>query len=249
MSRIRTPDNIEIAAMKKKAEGFFDVMAAGSGTPWEDRGTNGVVGAFFKTITQSITGVGKLTDSIRRPETTGDATGFLIGICVIWAISAIEHAMIHKHFVAANPLAYVDSQSYSIATGIGAIAAGAGCFLLFKLYNSIYGKLIAQEKTGYSASVPAVVLHNVNAYALGPSIFAIIPYAGPPLAILLIFINLITVGKKRLNLRLTAAIIDAVIALLAVLALGFAVYWVGSLILSNAIEPVTYMEKKTPTAQ
>jgi hypothetical protein len=208
-----------------------------------------VVGAFFKTITQSITGVGKLTDSIRRPETTGDATGFLIGICVIWAISAIEHALIHMYRLGSNPQASVNPQSYYIATGIGAIAAGAGCFLLFKLYNAIYGKLIAQEKTGYNASVPAVVLHNVNAYAMGPSILAIIPYAGPLLALVLILINLITVGKKRLNLRLTAALIDAVIALLTVVVIGFAAYWVGSLILGNALEPVTYIEKKAPTAQ
>src|SRR5271169_5372528 len=91
MSRIRTPENIEIAALKKKAATVFDPMRAGTGTPWEDRGKNGVVGAFFKTCLMSMFSPGKLTSSIRRPETTNDARGFLFGICGIWAVSAVMH--------------------------------------------------------------------------------------------------------------------------------------------------------------
>ena len=180
MSRIRTPDGIEIASLKGKKTEFFDAMAPGAGTPWEDRGTHGVVGAFIKSCMMSLTSFFKLVDSIRRPETTNDARGFLIGCCVLWGVSVFIHGVIFMYLAEHKPNHAVDGQLYLEFSAIAAVAAGFGVYLLFRLYNIIYGKLIAQEKT--VTTIPDVLLYNVNAYALGPSILAPIPFAGPVLA-------------------------------------------------------------------
>lgn len=239
MSRIRTPDNIEIASLKGKKAEFFDVMAPGPGTPWEDRGTHGVVGAFIKTCVMSLFNFFRLVDSIRRPETTGEARGFLIGCCVLWGACAFLHGLIFMYFAGRVRYHVVDTQTYLIYCAVAAIGAGGGLFLLFRLYNLIYGKLIAQEKT--ASKIPDVLLFNVNAYALGPSLLAPIPFAGPVLAGLLIFINLIIAGRKRLNLRMAAALIDAIISFVIVTVIAFAGYWiVGGLLLPQLLDhPVT----------
>ena len=54
MSRVRPPADFEIAALRKKQEVYVDPMKPGSGTPWEDRGSHGLVGAYFKTVSQSL---------------------------------------------------------------------------------------------------------------------------------------------------------------------------------------------------
>jgi hypothetical protein len=233
MSRIRTPDNIEIASLKGKKSEFFDAMAPGPGTPWEDRGTHGVVSAFLKTCMMSLTSFFKLVDAIRRPETNSDAFAFLIGCCVLWGVSAFAHGLIFMHFAGQVPYHEVDRTTYLTYCAIAALGAGGGVYLLFRLYNLIYGKLVAQEKT--TAALPDVLLYNVNAYALGPSLLAPIPIIGPPLAVLLIFIDLYIAGRKRLNIRATGALIDALLAFAAVLALGFLGYWLGNLVLHQVL--------------
>src|SRR5205823_5939491 len=190
-------------------------MAPGPGTPWEDRGTHGMVGAFIKSAVMSITNVFRLTDAIRRPETTGDANGFLIGCCILWGVSAFVHGLIFMYFAGRVQYHEVDPNNPLIFSAIAAAATGGGLYALFRLYNLIYGKLIAQEKG--TTSRPDVLLYNVNAYALGPSVLAPIPFAGPPLAALLIFINLVIVGRKRLNIRFAGAFIDALISYVIVI--------------------------------
>jgi hypothetical protein len=233
MSRIRTPDNINIASLKGKKSEFFDAMAPGPGTPWEDRGTRGVVSAFLKTCMMSLTSFFKLVDSIRRPETKNDAFPLLIGFCVLWGVSAIVHGLIFMHMAGTVPYHDVDQPTYLMYIGIAALGAGGGTYLLFRFYNLIYGKLVAQEKT--VTSLPDVLLYNVNAYALGPSILAPIPFIGPALALLFIFIDLYIAGRKRLNIRATGALIDALIAYAIVLAAAFLGYWLGNLILHQVL--------------
>jgi hypothetical protein len=224
MSRIRTPENIEIAALKKKAATVFDPMAHGSGTPWEDRGTHGTLGAFFKTCVQGITGPAKLMGSIRRPETTGDARGLLIGFTIIWGISAAMHAAIYLWWTSRPANAVVDGENCAIYAGLIAIGAGVGLFFLFNIYNRIYGRLVAQEKG--APLMPDVLLYNVNVYALGPSLLALIPIAGPPIALTWIMVDLVVAGASRLRLRISAAIIDAVISAFALLMISLAAYFV-----------------------
>ncbi len=248
MSRVRTPENIEIAALKRKQQVVFDPMFAGSGTPWEDRATHGTVGAFFKTCMMSLTSPGKLTNSIRRPETNTDAKGFLIGVSAIWAITALIHT---AYFIwrETHDVDYIDID-WPNAAVLGAIAlvgAGVGVFFLFKIYNAIYGRLTSQEKD--SVLLPDVLLYNVNVYALGPSLLALIPLAGPVIALIWIFADLIAVGNKRLRLRMPAAIIDALISLAAVLGIVLAVYVVGKVVVIDKLLGYDAIERQIPISQ
>jgi hypothetical protein len=231
MSRVKPPDNIEIASLRKKQRVIFDPMAPGEGTPWEDRGTHGTVGAFIKTCIMSLTAPGKLTNSIRRPETITDARAFLFGISGIWAVSAVIH---YAYFVwkeSKAPGASVD-QTPMIVLGLGSLAAGAlGCFFLFKVYNIIYAALTANEKD--SVLLPAPLIYNVNAYALGPSLLALIPFAGPPVALVWCFADLVAVGNKRFRLKMAASIIDALLGFVAVLAIAGGAYLVVDLVILN----------------
>jgi hypothetical protein len=233
MSRVRTPDNIEIASLKKKQVALNDPMTPGGGTPWEDRGTNGTVGAFIKTCITSLHSVGKLTAQIRRPETKTDAMGFLIGCAVCWGLSALLHGLILYMHIRSDP--DFDPTNFMIHWVISVLAAGAATWFLFAFYNIMYAKLVAQEKT--QSALPKVLLYNVTAYAMGPSLLALIPLVGPPIAIVLIGVNVIVVGVKRLRLRFAAAMIDAMLPYVVVVVVGFVGYWVGNLILNQVVGP------------
>jgi hypothetical protein len=233
MSRIRTPENIEIAALKKKQNTVFDPMRAGVGTPWEDRGTRGTIGAFFKTCGMSMFSPGKLTLAIRRPETTNDARGFLFGICGIWAVTAVMHYAIFVWRASRPANATVDTQTTAILGALCLLAGSVGTFFLFKVYTGIYGKLTAQEKD--AVLLPDVLIFNVGAYALGPSLLALIPFAGPLIALVWIFASQIAVGVNRLRLRLPAAIIDALISLAAVVAIVVVGYLVIEVVLLHKV--------------
>jgi len=226
MSRVRTPEDIQIASLRKKQQTVFDPMTPGAGTPWEDRATHGVVGAFFRTCFASLISPGKLTTAIRRPETTTDARGFVIGCATIWTLTALGN-FAFSVWKATHEADYdsINNVNLVIISLLIIAGAGGGTFFLFQIYCKIYGKLTAQEKD--AVLLPDVLLYNVNAYALGPSLLAIIPIAGAPLALLWIFIDLIAVGNKRLRLRMPAAIIDALLSLIAVLAIAGATYFIG----------------------
>ena len=239
MSRMRTPENIEIAALKRKQNTVVDPMRSGAGTPWEDRGTSGTVGAFFKTCSMGMFSPGKLTASIRRPETTNDARAFLFGICGIWAVSAIFH---YAYFVwreTKDPnFIEVTQPNMAILAVLTLAIAGVGAFFLFRIYTTIYGKLAAQE----GATLPDVLIYNVSAYALGPSLLALIPFAGPFLAIVWIFASMVAAGNSRLGLKMAAAIIDSLISLAAVVFIVVGGYYIverginGKLVQYNAVE-------------
>jgi hypothetical protein len=232
MSRVRPPDNIEIAALRKKQKTVFDPMTSGVGTPWEDRGTHGMIGAFFKTCTKSMFSPGKLMTSIRRPETINDARGFLIGISAIWVITALMH---FAYFVWRDTKAAdfdaVNTTNTAVLVALTIAAAGGGCFFGFKIYTLIYGRLVATEKD--AVLFPEVLIYNVNVYALGPTLLALIPFIGPPIALLWIYINLVVAGNSRLRLRMSGAIIDALLSFGAILAIGGLGYFVVEFAILN----------------
>jgi hypothetical protein len=233
MSRVRPPENFEIASLKKKQQTVFDPMTPGAGTPWEDRASNGLVGAFIKTCTASLTAPGELTKSIRRPETTADARGFVFGICGIWGISALMHFAYFLWRGLKTPGAEIDTTNTAVLGLLAVGGASVGGYFLFKIYNAIYGRLIAQEKD--AGKIPEVLLYNVNAYALGPNLLALIPFAGPIIALLWMFADLVAVGNKRLRLTLPAALIDALISLAAVLAIAGGIYAIGEMLILHKI--------------
>ena len=91
------PPGVDIAALKNKkttGAGGLDLMRPGEGTPWEDRGAQGVVKAFIQTCVKSITSPGHLLDHIRRPDTSREGTQFAIGCAVLWVISTFVHMLL-----------------------------------------------------------------------------------------------------------------------------------------------------------
>ena len=147
MSRVRPPDNIEIASLKKKQVAMFDPMAPGTGTPWEDRGTHGTVGAFFKTCVMSLHSPGELTNQIRLARgRLMTLLRFLIGCSICWGFSALIHGLLLFTHVRDLPNTDFDSTHYFVYCVIGMLAAGGGTWGLFKLYTTIYSKLVEKGK-------------------------------------------------------------------------------------------------------
>jgi hypothetical protein len=230
MSRIPNSPGIEIAALKKKQRTVFDPMVAGSGTPWEDRGTHGTIGAFFKTCSASMSAPGALMASIRRPETKTDAKGFLIGISIVWGLSALIHMGLKLWLASRQPNVTDVDPTLCAVYCVLAIALGAGgTFIFYSTYVKMYGKLVAQEKD--AVLMPEVLIYNINVYAFGPSLLALIPVAGPPIAIIWILANLVVAGNSRLKIRFPAAMIDALLSFLAMLAIIGGIWLAGWLIL------------------
>ncbi len=238
MSRTPPPE-FQIAALQKKKTEVFDPMAAGPGTVWEDRGTHGTLAAFLKTCVGSMTNVGTMTRQIRRPETTADARPFVIGCCICWAVSAAVHGGIYFWRASRPETAEVHPRDLAIELAIFTAAAGFGAYFLFRAFNAMWAKMIAQEKD--APLFPGPLIYNVTAYAMGPSLLAVVPLVGPPVAFLLIGVNAVRIGIQRFRLRFAAAMIDAVLGLAAVIGLVGVAVLIGYLIFFR-LEPLTPVE-------
>src|ERR1700733_11947542 len=95
MAKVTAPDSFRIASMDdKKKEGLVNLMKAGSGMPWEDRGSIGIVGAFFKNLTQALFSPNALLAKMRRPETTGDANAFVYICCSFWFLGSVIQSVL-----------------------------------------------------------------------------------------------------------------------------------------------------------
>lgn len=214
------------------------LMSAGSGTPWEDRGSQGFLAAFFRTCWMSSVSPVRLFDSIRRPETDNDARWFAASCGAAWGISAIIHSILLLRTYQNQPNIYVvNTTLYFIGAGLLLVTAPMAIVLLVKFTAGIYFKMVAYEMKNQA---PPVLVFNVLGYTLGPSIFALIPLAGPPLALLGILILMIVAGIKRLHLSVGGAIISAVISLLAAVAVAagafFAAYFLWGLATGGAVQ-------------
>src|SRR5438045_2655031 len=226
MAKPIPPHNVAIASLDARKQTMFNLMAPGPGTPWEDRGSIGVVGAFFKTAFRSMSKPADLLDSIRRPETGGDSFAFAMGCGLMWAISALIHGYLYyRHMVAvetrtANSTTEdritVLGQPWAIWCVIAALLAIVGVLLFQKIGSRLYYALVATEM---KSKAPPILAYNMFGYCLGPSLLAIVPIAGPILAIIWISIALMVGGATRLKISVKASVIallEAVFAMLAV---------------------------------
>src|SRR4051794_22498763 len=94
---VDTPTDLELAALRARQARARNPLEPGPGTPWEDRGSIGTVGAFFKTVGAALTRPGALLDSMRRPETPADARAFVIGCGVFWGLGWLVHDVVAYH--------------------------------------------------------------------------------------------------------------------------------------------------------
>ena len=224
---VQTPDDVQIASMNIEAERIGNLLAPGPGTPWEDRGSIGVIPAFFKTVVMSMTAPGKLLHSIRRPETLSDARIFVIICGVIWGLSWVLHDVIAytreiDEKTQRRPEFDFTIQGYQWIFHF--VLATAGTWLLINLITRLFYKLVSAGEM--KQKFPLALAYSVYAYCLGPSILALIPfYIGPAIAIVWIFILCVYAAQSRLAIKGSGAVVCNALCFGGLLGLSAGVYF------------------------
>lgn len=234
MAKYTSPDDIHIAALQKKAVTVVDLMVSGPGIPWEDRGTHGIVGAFFKTAWMALFHPVVLASNMRRPETAKDAKIFAYGLGIVWMlVVAIQSAFSYFVFYNRYPEDLQPSgQQYVINTALGALAAGVAAVLLTKIVAWLFYRLTSFDMT---SKAPPVLMYNTVTYLMGVSIVALIPggtkpwlMIAPCVAAIWMFFLLLVIGVRRLTIRVGGAIIGSIVTSLAAAGLvagGWLLLW------------------------
>lgn len=203
-------DPYEIAALKKKKSAYVDLMAAGAGTPWEDRGKTGAVAAFFRTCWMSIRHPGQLLSVIRRPETSGDTYPFVVGCGLMFGIAWCYHAIFFDLRAPKIEL----SAGFYVGWLLRLLAAPAAAVLVVKLGSALLYKLVSAEDMKNKA--PPVLLFNVMAYCMGPSLLALVPFVGMAVAGVWIVGLWMYASATRLCVKTRAAVICCIIVALPI---------------------------------
>jgi len=239
MAKIHIPADVEIAALKTKVVQQSNLMQAGSGTPWEDRGHLGFIKAFFGTCFKSLFSPGELWEQIRRPETTSDATTFAVWCGVVAGISWVVHSLawdlVYNGFGADNgvpPLLVkndfnytIDWQTWTLGAALQMGCAIFGTLLLLKLANLVYQKLLPHD---IASRIPWALSYNILAYTLGPVLLALIPCFGWVLALLWFLVLVIYAGIRRLRLGAGTGFVSGILTVFVVTVIGFSIYFAGA---------------------
>jgi hypothetical protein len=214
MPKMTPAPDIHIAALEqKKVVDHSNLMQAGSGTPWEDRGHLGTVKAFVATCWQGMFSPRQLMRSIRRPEGGTDVRGFVICCGAMWGISAFVHAALHLWHDGDDWWQHETYWYWIGAAGLALIAAPL-VWLMHVLATAILSKLNSFE---LGTRAPSALTANIVGYCLAPSLLAPIPVIGPIPSILWIISVAIVVSISRLKLKVGTSIINVLLASLAVL--------------------------------
>jgi hypothetical protein len=242
------PPGVDIASLRgKKQSAAMDLMRPGDGTPWEDRGNLGLVKAFVQTCVRSLTKPALLLDHIRRPDTADEGSQFAYGCAALWALSGLIHALIYNAMYATPEDWGVDPNMFHLRAVLLGLAIGAAAYLLLVVFASrMYFAMISTELKN---AAPRVLLHNMFCYSMGPSILAPIPVAGPPLALLFIFLMWCVGGGKRLYISWRGTIVAAVLTMLLVLVMAAVGGYVLNMVLNNVLglnEPPDLGGEETP---
>jgi hypothetical protein len=223
------PAGVDIAALRnKKTTGPMNLMMPGDGTPWEDRGNLGTPKAFIQTCVSSITKPARLLDHIRRPDTTGEATQFAIGCAILWVISTFIH-MLLWHWRHPIPELWELEGTYYMKSVVASLLVGAAAYVLGVLFASRMVRTMLSSELKNNA--PPVLLHNIFCYCLGPSLLALIPLVGPPLAVAFILVAWCVAGARRLYVSWRGAVVAAVLAML----ISLLIVGAGAFILNMAV--------------
>lgn len=240
------PPGVDIAALRTKQKNTaMDLMRPGEGTPWEDRGAIGTPKAFLGTCVRSITSPALLLDHIRRPDTTHEASAFAYGCSALWVVSTAIHMVLYNVMFPPKWKAYweqtvggsYDTQFY-IKTVVLSVLTGGAVYLLCVMFaKRMYYAMVSTELKN---NAPRVLIHNIFCYCLGPSLLSLIPVAGPPLAILMIFLAWCAAGAKRLYISWRGAIVAAVLTMAASLIIFGAGFFLANMVMNqivNLVEP------------
>ena len=225
MAKITPPPNVRIAALRTKKAIASDPMASGGGTPWEDRGSIGTAKAFFLTCLMSMKSPKLLFASIRRLDTTGEAMAFTLACGMLWGIGILLSGVILLAYAATRPNAIIDPRLFAIQYGALTIGMVAAVFVLTWLAARILNTLLAAEM---KTKVPPSLIANLLAYCLGPSVLAVIPFIGVPIAAIGILALMIVACISRLHVSTRGAVTCSIItfgAMLMIVVIVGAMWW------------------------
>lgn len=236
---IEAPSDVQIAAMQHRQVEITNVMHAGEGTPWEDRGSLGVIPAFFKTMTQGLFSPGRLLMAIRRPDVATDTRALVLIYSIFWAIAwlirdilALRNPIMREQkpgvFVSEEQV--FDITVHGLLWAVHAAIAIGGTWLLMNLAARLFYKLATAGEL--KAKIPPVLIYNIMAYCLAPSVLAPIVYRliGPTVAAAWIVLLVMYAAKRRLAMKLGGAIVCTSFSLVALLAAGVGIYWLAYVI-------------------
>ncbi len=229
------PQGIEMAALKKQTAEVLDLMRPGNGTPWEDRGSTGAVGAYFQTALKGMTSPALLLDHIRRPETTSDAASFGYVSIAMWVIGVLIWNVYWLYFFLPHhdtEYFLTDATYYWLTAILQAGLVGAGLFFWVKIGSQMYTRLTETELKGVTPSL----VYNCFAYSLAPSLLAVVPVFGWGIAFVWILANQIIAGKRRLYVKNSSAIINPLIIAFCVLASAIIAYYFLGWLWSSHLE-------------
>jgi hypothetical protein len=211
---------MRLAAHQPKPVEVVDLMVSGSGIPWEDRGSEGILAAFFETAWGMMFKPVRTLTQMRRPETADDAKRFAVACGGLWFLAVgIQSAFAYYVFYARDRTLVVDGQQYLINTILEAVLAGVAAAILPTVAAWMFYRLTAFDMT---SKAPPVLVYNCMVYLMGPSLLALIPGGfvpwlalGPALAGAWMFVLLLIVAIVRLRVRVAAAIIGSTLTFLA----------------------------------
>ena len=224
MAKYSSPEDFRFKGLEKKIEQRADLMVSGSGIPWEDRGSIGFFGAFFKTALDAMFKPTQLLAKMRRPETATDARIFSYACGAIWFLAVIiQSAFAYFVFYVHDKSVDIDPQQYMLNTLLEGLGAGVAAALLPGVVAWMFYRLTAFDMT---SKAPPILVRNVITYLMGASLLALIPGGpkpwlaiGPILAGVWMFITLLTVAISRLRIRVGAAIIGSMLTFLGTAAI------------------------------
>lgn len=233
MAKLETPSHIEIASLRSQQVQDYDLMATGTGTPWEDRGTHGTVGGFFKTAFMAMFKPRALYALLRRPNTTKDANAFVIGCGIFWSLAVATHALL----MIARSTTPIDPARDLVRHLIFFIASPFIFYGLMAVAKNVFAVVVESE---LKKGTPRSLATNVFAYAAAPSILAplLVPIhwaAGAGVVWLWITLVATTGARSRMRMSFAGSLIGVVlgVAVVAAIVAGgwFALVWVlGSLL-------------------
>jgi hypothetical protein len=222
MAKYEPPANINIAAMRHEQENFVDLMAAGPGTPWEDRGSHGVMMGYLKTAWMSLFSPAKLFAMIRRPNSTPDANGFVVGCGVMWSI-AVAFDAVRYYFQHRQTIDPATDLLFHFAMIV------AAPFILYGLLTIVMRIFNVMVENELRHGTPKALAINVISYAAGPSVVApiLLPvhWAGGVLVVAWIAFAAAAGAKTRMRLSTAGATIAVVVGVAAACALAVAGYF------------------------
>jgi hypothetical protein len=185
-----------------------------------------MIGAYFKTVGQSMSAPAKLLASIRRPETFNDARAFALVSGVAWGVGLGILGFLDLRRKLDDINSYdVDSTMYYLGIGLQLVLAPFITLLMVNIVSGIVSKMVSTELKGRNA--PLVLMKNIFAYTTGPSLVAVVPVVGPVIAGIWIFVTMIVAGRSRLQLGFASTLTAVLFATIAVTTICLAMYYAG----------------------